>query len=137
MTEPTLYLVEDDPGHAQLITRNLRRSLGEITIHHLTAVDAAVAAITAVRGPILVVLDLNLGGESGLEVLQALRSAEATRYALIVVMSSTDDPAEIERCYALGCNLFVQKPVDYEAFKVTIHHLGLVLKTARIPEVHP
>jgi CheY-like chemotaxis protein len=142
MSEPfsvTIVLVEDDPGHARLIERNLRRAHitndivvlpdGQEAIEYFFPADT-----TAGRAlPLLVLLDLNLPGLDGYQVLARLKADERTRHIPVIILTTTDDPREIERCYALGCNVYITKPVEYEQFTEAIRKLGLFLSVVKIP----
>jgi DNA-binding NarL/FixJ family response regulator len=49
------------------------------------------------------------------------------------MLTTTDDPREVDRCYQLGCNVYVTKPVDYQAFVEAIKRLGLFLQVVAVP----
>jgi CheY-like chemotaxis protein len=140
--EVVILLAEDDPGHARLIEKNLRRSNLTNEIIKLTdgqqALDYLLGNGTARRkldpSQVLVLLDLNMPGISGYQVLERLRANERTRYIPIIVLTTTDDAAEIKRCYELGCNVYITKPVDYEQFSEAIRRLGLFLTIVRMPD---
>jgi CheY-like chemotaxis protein len=138
--ELTILLAEDDPGHAALIAKNLRRA--RIANPIVTVADGQ-AAVDYLFGreadpvigqpPILVLLDLNMPVLDGYQVLARLRADERTRHIPVVVLTSTDDPREVNRCYELGCNVYVTKPVDYERFAEAIQKLGLFLAVVALP----
>jgi len=71
---------------------------------------------------------------SGYQVLQAIKSDDRTKSIPVVILTTTDNPHEISRCYALGCNVYIAKPVEYEHFSDAIRKLGLFLSVVRIPE---
>ena len=77
---------------------------------------------------LLVLLDLNMPMLDGYSVLQVLKENPDTRPIPVIVMTTTSDAREIERCYDLGCNLYLTKPVDYTKFQQMIHALGELLK---------
>jgi CheY-like chemotaxis protein len=139
---PTLLLVEDDPGHARLIERNLRRAQLPYTIVVLRDGRAALDYVFQAQEeqsarpppPCLVLLDLNLPGCSGMEVLARLKSDPRTKHIPVTVLTTTDDPHEIEQCYALGCNAYLTKPVAYEQFVAVIQDLGRLLTEIAIPK---
>jgi CheY-like chemotaxis protein len=143
-TEPvTILLVEDDPGHARLIERNLRRSWIVNAIITLPDGQAAVDYIFA-EGlrhpmPLLILLDLNLPVLDGFQVLERLKADERTKHIPVICLTTVDDPRDIARCYALGCSVYITKPVDYAHFAEAIHQLGLFLSIVKIPsgEVTP
>jgi CheY-like chemotaxis protein len=140
--EVTILLVEDDPGHARLIEKNLRRS--NITNHIVTASDGQQAvdylfgtgehAGNDLPSPLLVLLDLNLPVLDGYQVLQRMKADEQTRRIPVVILTTTDDRREVSRCYDLGCNVYVTKPVDYEQFSEAIRQLGLFLSVVTVPD---
>lgn len=144
MTEQSqpILLVEDDPGHVLLIEKNLRRAGVTNEIIKLDDGGRAVDflfnegdfASTSNPIPLLILLDLNLPVLSGLEVLQRIKSDERTRRIPVVMLTTTDSSQEINKCYDLGCNIYVVKPVDYVKFSETIRNLGLFLSTVKTPE---
>ena len=137
----TILLVEDDPGHARLIERNLRRahvtneivtlSDGQQAIDYLFREHAYAQATHAM--PRLMLLDLNLPQLDGYQVLARVKTDERTRHIPVLILTTTDEPHEIERCYALGCNVYVTKPVAYEKFAEAIQQLGRFLAIVQIP----
>jgi len=139
----TILLVEDDLGHARLIEKNLRRANLNNELVNLN--DGAVAldyvfcqGEYAQRDPaqmLLLLLDLNLPVLDGYQVLERLKTDERTKKIPIVILTTTDDPREVARCYELGCNVYVTKPVEYTEFSEAIRQLGLFLAVATIPEV--
>ena len=141
----TIVLVEDDPGHARLIEKNVRRAGVNNTITHFASGTEALAHLfgfdTAgkrlIKTPILVLLDLNLPDMSGIDILARIKADDTLRLAPVVVLTSTDDRAEIQRCYDLGCNVYITKPVDYESFAAAIRQLGLFLSVMQVPETVP
>jgi CheY-like chemotaxis protein len=134
-----ILLVEDDPGHACLIEKNLRRSNIDSEIVKLSdgqqTLDYLFAPAKAAERPrIVVILDLNMPGLSGYQVLQRLKSNPRTQSIPVIVLTTTDDSAEVKRCYELGCNAYITKPVDYEQFSEMIRRLGLFLMMLHTPE---
>ena len=85
--------------------------------------------------PMLILLDLNLPSVDGYELLQRFKKEESTRAIPIIVLTTTDNPREIDRCYELGCNVYITKPVEYENFAESIRKLGLLLAVVRVPGV--
>ena len=137
----TLLLVEDDPGHARLIERNLQRAHLPFAIVLLRDGQAALdylfpsqeASGASHPQPGLVLLDLNLPGCSGVDILTRLKRDAQTKHIPVIVLTTTDDPHEIEQCYALGCNAYLTKPVEYDQFVAVLQHLGWLLTAIAIP----
>lgn len=137
----TILLVEDDPGHARLIEKNLRR--GRITNELVIIRDGKEAEeylfcegrYTSARRPsqLLVLLDLNLPLKDGFQILQRLKADDRTKLIPVIVVTSTDDNREVLRCYELGCNVFITKPVDYQKFCDAVRNLGLFLSVVSWP----
>ena len=73
----------------------------------------------------------------GVEVLRRLKGDPATASIPVIMLTTTDDPREVERCYQLGCNVYITKPVDYEGFINAIKQLGLFLQVVRVPAQRP
>jgi CheY-like chemotaxis protein len=139
--EVTILLVEDDLGHARLIEKNLRRSniMNDVVIvgDGQQALDYLFGEGQYAGGecvsPLLVLLDLNLPVLDGYQVLERMKAGERTRCIPVVVLTTTDDRREMSRCYDLGCNVYMTKPVDYQQFCEAIHKLGLFLSVITIP----
>ena len=87
------------------------------------------------NGPALVLLDLNLPDMSGTDILARIKAEPKLKRTPVVVLTTTDDKVEIQRCYDLGCNVYITKPVNYESFADAIRQLGLFLSVIQVPEV--
>jgi len=134
--EVTILLVEDDPGHARLIEKNLRRANLTNEIVHVTDGQQAVDYLFSNGRPpsLLVLLDLNLPVLDGYQVLERMKNDERTKRIPVIILTTTDDTREVARCYELGCNVYVTKPVDYEQFSDAIRKLGLFMAVLMIPD---
>jgi len=133
-----IIMVEDDEGHARLIEKNLRRAGISNEMVHLDdgnkVIDYFFGDQTKLpHDKMLILLDLNLPGIDGYEVLKRLKDDKHTHTIPIIVLTTTDNPTEIERCYELGCNVYVTKPIEYDAFSEAIRKLGLMLSVVKIP----
>lgn len=131
----TLIMIEDDPGHASLIRKNLMRSGIRNPCRHFTRGAEALSYILASEhyDRLLILLDLNLPDIDGHEVLRRLKSHPVTRLIPVIVLTTTEDTQEIDRCYALGCNMYITKPVDYDSFADAMSKLGLMLSAVKLP----
>ncbi len=135
----TILLIEDDPGHARLIEKNVRRAGVSNDIHHVSDGTTALQHLfergeTVKSDPILVLLDLNLPDMSGIDILQRIKADPVMKRTPVIVLTTTDDKLEIQRCYDLGCNVYITKPVEYEGFAAAIRQLGLFLTVMQVPE---
>jgi CheY-like chemotaxis protein len=139
--EVAIVLIEDDPGHAILIEKNLRRAGVN---NPITVIRDGAAALdflfprgnTGTRQPflqMLVLLDLNLPVIDGYTVLKRIKADERTRRIPVVVLTTTDNPQEIERCFELGCNMYITKPIASEQFSDALKKLALCLTIVKIP----
>ena len=138
---PCLLIAEDDEGHATLIRRNLKRAgFGERSVYlkdgqelldyvykraQFSARDASDA--------VAIIADLNMPRLGGFEVLQRLKSDEELARIPVYVMTTTDNPAEIERCYELGAAAYLVKPLDYGVFGEMVRRLAEFLASIRLP----
>jgi CheY-like chemotaxis protein len=135
----TILLIEDDPGHARLIEKNVRRAGVVNEIIHLADGTSALAHLfergeTRKADPMLVLLDLNLPDMSGIDILARIKADPTLKRTPVIVLTTTDDRLEIQRCYDLGCNVYITKPVEYEGFTAAIRQLGLFLTVMQVPE---
>jgi CheY-like chemotaxis protein len=134
----TILMVEDDEGHARLIEKNLRRAGVANAVRHLASGTAAVEYLFGngkdAPCPFLVLLDLNLPDMSGVRILERLKQSRTLHRVPVIVLTTTDDQREIQRCYDLGCNVYITKPVNYETFAQAIRQLGLFLSVIQVPE---
>ena len=143
--EPILIvLVEDDDGHANLVERNLQRAG---LANGILRLKDGQEALDYVQGkgahagrpgphPMLLLLDIKMPRVDGVEVLRQLKSDPQTALVPIIMLTTTDDPREIQRCYELGCSVYISKPVDYQAFVEAINRLGLFLQVVRVPDTN-
>lgn len=135
-----IIMIEDDEGHARLIEKNIRRAGISNEIAHFTDGTSALDYIfTAPEGPVrngpaLILLDLNLPDMSGTDILTRIKADPSLKRTPVVVLTTTDDKLEIERCYDLGCNVYITKPVNYENFASAIRQLGLFLSVIQVPD---
>jgi CheY-like chemotaxis protein len=136
-----ILLVEDDPDHSYLIEKNLRRS--NITNEIIVLQDGQQAVDFLFREgeyaqkktvtPVLVLLDLNLPVLDGYQVLKRIKENENTKSIPVIILTTTDNPSEVSKCYNMGCNVYITKPVDYEKFSEAIRRLGLFVSIVKIP----
>jgi CheY-like chemotaxis protein len=136
-----ILLAEDDEGHAYLVQTNLKRAGVVNDITHVKDGQEALDFIHR-RGdfaereggqPLLMILDINMPRIDGVEVLAQIKNTPATASLPVIMLTTTDDPREIERCYQLGCNVYITKPVAYEDFVEAVKRLGLLLQIVQVP----
>lgn len=138
----SIVMIEDDEGHARLIERNIRRAgirsavlqfrTGGAALDYLLGEDRS-GQVNSGRSQ-LILLDLNLPDMSGVTILQRLKTNARTRCSPVVVLTTTDEDSEIRRCYDIGANVYITKPVEYESFANAIRQLGLFFAVMEVPK---
>jgi CheY-like chemotaxis protein len=128
-----ILMVEDTPSDAKLAIRALSRH--NLTNHIRVVKDGAEAldflfckgqyADRLDRQPKLILLDLNLPKVSGLEVLRQIKENPETQKLPVVVLTSSREDRDLDRCYRLGVNSYIVKPVDFEQFSKAVGEIGL------------
>ena len=137
----SIVMVEDDEGHATLIERNIRRAGVNNPIKPFTNGTAALDYLLGEDGSgsvhagnsLLILLDLNLPDMTGVDILAKIKNNQHLKRSPVVVLTTTDDQREIQRCYDLGANVYITKPVDYEGFANAIRQLGLFFSVMQVP----
>jgi CheY-like chemotaxis protein len=138
---PTILIVDDDEGHAILIRENLEAAGLTNRIEHFRD-GQAILDYFAQRKPkphesCLILLDIRMPKIDGIEVLRRMKANAELSKIPVIMLTTTDDTREVERCYALGCNVYIQKPVDYDRFAEAIRRLGLFVSFVLLPELAP
>ncbi len=138
----SIVMIEDDDGHARLIEKNIRRAgvnneiipftNGTDALTYLLGADGS-GEVSAGR-QLLILLDLNLPDMGGVDILEKVKANTHTKRSPVVVLTTTDDSREIQRCYDLGANVYITKPVAYEGFANAIRQLGLFFSVMQVPE---
>src|SRR6266699_3111445 len=83
---------------------------------------------------LLILLDLNLPDMTGIDILRRVKESKCLKCTPVVVLTTADDSQEIKRCYELGCNVYITKPVNYESFANAIRQLGLFFSVIQVPQ---
>jgi CheY-like chemotaxis protein len=136
----TILLVEDNPRHAELTVHVLMRAKRPHEVHRVSSGDDALAFLRregrhrAAPTPALILLDLNLPGMEGLQVLATIKNDELWRRIPVVVVTSAARDSDVAESYALHANAVVEKPVDGAAFLRAIDSIEQFwLQTAKLP----
>jgi CheY-like chemotaxis protein len=137
----TILLVEDDEGHARLIEKNLQRANIANAIVKLDNGQKAVDFLFSegeysgkkIPSPLLVLLDLNLPVLTGHQVLKRMKEDPRTRRIPVIILTTSEDSREVHKCYELGCNVFITKPVDYGQFTEAVRKIGLFISIVQLP----
>lgn len=141
--EVIILIAEDDDGHAELIDENLREAgLLNPRIRFRDGEEAWSFFEGKRPGermekgrPYLLLLDIRMPRMDGLELLRKIKKSKELETLPIIVLTTTDDPREIEECYREGCNFYITKPIDFGRFTETLKRLGLFVKVIRVPPV--
>lgn len=141
--EVKVLIAEDDDGHAALIRRNLRR--GGILNETIRLEDGQQVLDFLFREGVgggreaeisyLLLLDIRMPRVDGMEVLRRIKQDEELRKLPVIMLTTTDDPDEVEACHTLGCNNYIVKPVDYEKFVEVIRQLGMFIRIVEVPKL--
>lgn len=141
--EVPILLIEDSPEDALLTIRAFRRGDIDNRIDVCETADRAVDYLR--RGtesdtlgaeplPCMIVLDLNLPGMDGRDFLKLIKSDDGLRPIPIVVLTTSDDPTDIETCYQNGANSFITKPSRPDEVQQAVHTLKTYwFDVARLP----
>lgn len=134
MDESVILLVEDNPDDEALTLRALKKNniRNEVVIARdgVEALDylfgtGAHAGRDLSTMPQVVLLDLKLPRMDGFEVLERIRSSEATKFLPVVILTTSNEDQDRLRGYGLGANSFVRKPVEFDKFIEAVRQLGL------------
>ena len=138
--ELIILIAEDDDGHAELIREGLvesgvcnkikRFSNGEDVWHFISCTDDK--EVRDKTKNYLLLLDINMPKMDGVEVLKRIKSDKELKEIPVMMLTTTDDPREVEGCYQLGCNLYITKPIDFTKLTETLKRLGLFIQIVKI-----
>lgn len=144
-TNVTILLAEDDEGHAELILEELRSAGvsneivrfqdGQELWDYLMATGRLASQYDS-HG-FLLLLDIVMPRLDGLEVLRRIKTDKQWHNLPVIMLTTTDDPREIESCYTLGCNCYITKPMEYARFTEMLKRLGLFLMVIQTPKIPP
>lgn len=138
----TLLIADDDPGHARLIEKNLRRAAVTNEIKRFADGQEVLDFLfrrsenqVPPEASFLLLLDIRMPKVDGVEVLRQIKEDNELRKIPVIMLTTTDDPREVARCHALGCSHYIVKPVDYEKFSEAINSLGHFVTLVEVPEI--
>jgi len=136
----TILLAEDDDIHASLIERMLRKAGldnpirrfrdGQEILEFLAAVNQGIAQQQGKS--YLLLLDIYMPRVDGVEVLRELKADPVLKNIPVIMLTTADDPHEVQHCYALGCNLFITKPAGLDHFMETLKTLVLLIRVLSV-----
>ena len=137
----TIILAEDDDGHATLIQRQLERAClangflrlkdGQEVWEYFRGEGNYAGGRSTRRS--CCCSTSTCRGWTAWKALRALKADPRTAVIPVIMLTTTDDPREAQRCYQLGCSVYVTKPVDYQSFIDAVKRLGLFLQVVQVP----
>ena len=141
---PIILIADDDEGHSILVRENLVAAGLNNPIRHFSDGQAVLdfffdPATGQRRGQgkaYFVLLDIRMPKVGGAEVLRRLKADPELRKMPVAILTTSDDSREVERCHQLGCNVYLQKPVDYDKFADAIRRLGMFITLMMLPAVN-
>jgi two-component system response regulator len=129
-----ILLVEDNINDAELTIRELKKHNLANNLFHVKDGEEALDFIFATGKyngtrsinniPKVVLLDIQMPKVNGIEVLQKIKSDERTKAIPVVILTSSKEDPDIQKCYGLGANSYIVKPVNFESFAESIKNLG-------------
>jgi len=130
-----VLLVEDNINDAELTTRELKKHRlannlvhvkdGEEALDFIFATGKFAGTRDVLFPPRVILLDIQMPKVNGLEVLQKIKADDRTKSTPVVILTSSNQDPDIQKCYAMGANSYIVKPVDFERFTEAIRGLGL------------
>jgi two-component system, response regulator len=129
-----ILLIEDNPGEAKLTIRSFEKNNLANKLLHL---DDGAEALDFIFGrkkyadrdmniqPKLILLDLKLPKVGGIEILEAIKKDQRTKVIPVIILTSSSEEPDIKRCYELGANSYIVKPVNFDPFSKAVVDLGL------------
>lgn len=140
--ELVILIAEDDDGHTELIKSGLQKSGvrneiirfsdGEETWKFLSGTGKD--KILDPMKSYLLLLDINMPLMDGVEVLRRMKADPGLSDIPVMMLTTTDDPREVEQCYKLGCSVYITKPVEFTEFARTLKSLGLFLQVIKVQQ---
>ncbi len=139
LSNVTILLAEDDDGHAELI-RELLKEVGvknPLTRFHdgQEVLDFFKDRDSLLNNSYLLLLDIRMPRVNGVDVLRHMKADDLLKDIPVIMLTTTDDPREVQNCYQLGCNCYVTKPIEFGQFTSVLKQLGLFLLIVQVPKL--
>jgi CheY-like chemotaxis protein len=126
---PLLLIVEDSNEDFEALKRCLQQSPTAVPIQRCVNGEQALAFLyrtgsyvnpESAPRPGLIVLDLNLPGTDGREVLRRIKQDDTLKTIPVIVFTTSNNPKDIEECYRYGANSYIIKPINFAKLKQDI-----------------
>ena len=130
-------LIDDDPDHVLIITRAIREIGDASFVHAVSDGEEAMAWLrTSETVPDLILLDINMPGLSGFDVLMALKADIRLRTAPVVMLTSSDASEDVARAYELGASGYISKPSYLQDLRAVLGNTLLYWSAMRRASTH-
>jgi CheY-like chemotaxis protein len=140
--EVVILIADDDAGHVRLIEKNLQRAGLHNPIERFQNGQEILDFLLqrgerkrAGEASYLLLLDIRMPQVDGVEVLRQIKGDAELKKIPVIMLTTTDEPREVEHCHGLGCSNYVVKPVDYDKFSDAIKQVGLFIALVQVPKV--
>lgn len=139
-----ILIVDDDMGHATLIRKNLKRLGLKNPVFHFKDGQEILDFFFEKNSdkPIkcgdsyMILLDIRMPKVDGVEVLRRIKAHDEFRKIPIIIITTNDDPRDIEYCYSIGCSGYIVKPIKFDCFAETINNLDILLDRNDSPNLN-
>lgn len=122
-----ILYVEDNEDYIDFVKRAFKKNNIPVNVHALTdghqVIDGLKEKHQAVKSASLVLLDIHMPGINGIDLLKRLRDDEDMKLVPVIMFSTSDNPADVEKCYSNGANAYVVKPMGFEKLTQSISSL--------------
>lgn len=142
--ETSIIIAENDPGHATLILKNIKRMGYKYRLLHFSNGQEVLDFLYRRGGGLhrnegvayVLLLDIRMPKVDGVEVLRQIKQDSELCKIPVFMFTTSEDSIEVEDCHRLGCNAYISKPVPYDDFRDTINKLGLFLRVMKVPKIY-
>ncbi|MEM8706666.1 MAG: response regulator [Actinomycetota bacterium] len=115
--QPTVFIVDDEPMDQALLRQGFQRVGSDASIEVIPDPSVAIGMLDERTAPSLLIVDLRLGVESGIDVVRWVRDHPTLNVLPVLIISGSQDPADVQAAYKAGANAFIPKPSDLESLE--------------------
>lgn len=129
-----ILIVDDSEDDYYAAQRALTKANLHNPIERATSGESAIEMLRSGIRPGLILLDLNMPGIDGRKTLEIIKGDNALKTIPVVILTTSDDERDVKKCYALGANTYIQKPVDFDGLIEAMKRLkGYWFEIALLP----